>query len=492
MTKERQTQIMKPIKVLSLVLLALLLLIPAASAEIYTLIDEDLEFGGGLTFEGFSSYLPVFDDEVGEPVEIGICYEIYYDSYSIAESLGLTSPSELDGAHWSWGPYSGTVEYTGYNAGLEFDGFPDDVYTTVYGTSNINLKGWDYSEFDDSYEPEVYYAISYEDLFLAGLVPFVIGVVPESGVAGVITYTPDFYTEPFLITVPSGVTQHVTVTYDDETTDYTVTFDETTFDRDISVTGYLFGLFSIHSTGIGWKLHSDAVSYTVPARFLTFDLDYTAEVVYNGDRKSVSWNLDSLPETVTPPEPDPPYPDPDPELTDDPDLFDANSPFPKPSYNPSGLPNKIPTSLKEFIGLNLTEIRDKFKESTPFYSNAFDFIASAIETLFGFFLSLIVGTIGLLIGFLTDPLTDVYDFIVWTSSVVFSFMDFLIIPNHIMSVLADFVPVQIVNLALAALGFDILLNVLSIAIPDLITAYKSTVRTYYYKVDHGTKKGGKK
>ena len=47
MKKETQTQIMKPIKVFSLVLLALLLLVPAASAETYTLIDEDMVFGGG-------------------------------------------------------------------------------------------------------------------------------------------------------------------------------------------------------------------------------------------------------------------------------------------------------------------------------------------------------------------------------------------------------------------------------------------------------------
>lgn len=491
MTKEKQIQIMKPIKVLSLVLLALLLLVPAASAETYTLIDEDLVFSsdGDDVFEGVAGYIPLEDPDVVESENYVLLDVIFSSEYFEERDIDI---SIYDGGTWSFGGRSGLIEIQPdgsiYLEGLNPNGFE---YRTFYASDMLTFEGWfcPSSEYYDEqwvYTPEEYARYGC-GLYIC---PWVKDV--SWGVNYVITGLDGFEPGPVTLTPAGESIQHVTVTYDDETSDYTVIFDETTFDRDISVTGYLFGVFPIHFTGIGWRLHSDAVSYTVPARFFVFDLYYTAEVVYNGDRKSVSWNLDSLPETVTPPEPDPPFPDPDPGLPDDPDTFDPTTPFPTPPYNPSGLPDKIPTSLKELIGFDLTEIKDRFKESTPFYSNAFDFIASAIEAVFDFLFVLIAGTLGVLIGFLSDPLTEIYNFIVWTSSVVFSFMDFLIIPNHIMSFLADFVPVEIVNLALAALGLDILLNVLSIAIPDFITAYKSTVRTYYHKVDHGIQKGGKK
>ena len=504
MKKETQTQIMKPITVLSLVLLALLLLVPAASAETYTIIDEDMVFGGGGGSSGSGGglgsvsvpeyFFPKLDISSWEPltntnekpIEISITSE---DSKYIIDS---------DSGDFFWVDCGGL-----YQNGLKLErdsenpnkGIVIPVNSSYYrlggglagGNSNIPPG------FTDSYYGErVYLANEAVKEFAISLSL----AFPGCTVCVQGPFNSPMYWYLYMVvdeTTPSSI-QHVTVTYDDQSENYQVYVDTSDESVDVWVRGYVFGWLPVWTFGSNAFPPSTHFEWlTCPVRFLFWDVDWEVEVEWNGESKFIYWNLDTPPiDGGTIPEPDPPFPDPDPELPDDPDTFDPTTPFPTPSYNPSGLPNKIPTSLKEIIGFNLTEVKDRFKESTPFYSNAFDFVASAIEALFDFLFGLIAGTLGILIGFLSDPLTETYNFIVWTSSVVFSFMDFLIIPNHIMSFLADFVPVEIVNLALTALGLDILLNVLSIAIPDLITAYKSTVHTYYHKVDHGIQKGGKK
>ena len=460
---------MKPLKVFSLVLLALLLLVPAVSAETYTLIDEDLVFGDSGTSSGLTLQFSLLSETVdvtlnsdrtlldGSILPSGTRVSTYYyaafDNYVVVGSNSYPISSFLGNNRDLLIDVSSTI-------------FPGG-YVSFGKGDNRYFNAWVYYPYDSSGNPpspSVPSSFVVENYW-----------VPSSGSS-------------------SGVTQHVTVTYDDQSENYQVYVDTSDESVDVWVRGYVFGWLPVWTFGSNAFPPSTHFEWlTCPVRFLFWDVDWEVEVECNGESKFVYWNLDTPPiDGGTIPEPDPPFPDPDPGLPDDPDPFNPTTPFPTPSYNPSGLPNKIPTSLKEIIGFNLTEIKDRFKESTPFYSNAFDFVASAIEALFDFLFGLIAGTLGILIGFLSEPLTDIYNFIVWTSSVVFSFMDFLIIPNHIMSFLADFVPVEIVNLALAALGLDILLNVLSIAIPDLITAYKSTVRTYYHKVDHGIQKGGKK
>lgn len=562
MTKERQTQIMKPIKVLSLVLLALLLLVPAASAETYTIIDEDMVFGGGSGTSGGVQNVEEGSDIFGSDSEIyGLLSSFVRLSYvgdSVWTSYSLASPLNADSAY-DLSPQvssSGAVidtRISGYILGSDTEDFrkyksgatgyfvPKTSYYPVltssgsYTSQRYSLCSAVYYQggevvFDKSSALElldskigsltsqlrvefgfdtgstssdVYYgavdslshaiARYFSETYLGSYVAVSYygsnsdgkGYYDSSSVDVIITVVG--LDSP----VSESATQHVTVTYDDQSENYQVYVDTSDESVDVWVRGYVFGWLPVWTFGSNSFPPSTHFEWlTCPVRLFFWDVDWEVEVECNGESKFIYWNLDSLPIIVPPP--DPPFPDPDPELPDDPDPFDPTNPFPTPSYNPSGLPNKIPTSLKEIIGFNLTEIKDRFKESTPFYSNAFDFVASAIEALFDFLFGLIGVTLGVLIGFLSEPLTEIYNFIVWTSSVVFSFMDFLIIPNHIMSFLADFVPVEIVNLALAALGLDILLNVLSIAIPDLITAYKSTVRTYYHKVDHGIQKGGKK
>ena len=464
---------MKPLKVLLLVLLALLLLVPAASAETYTLVDEDLVFGGGSggIVDAYTySYYNGEGKASGPITLVGSSY-VLSTSYGDFSGSGVYISGSLDSSYTD-------DPYNPYSVDLTSDEFYYHVYFLVAGPgkfADFVAEVVSYAKTLSSANPDI---------------PVILNIQCSSS-PQVLTASVYIYPIP---EISESAIQHVTVTYDDQSENYQVYVDTSDESVDVWVRGYVFGWLPVWTFGSNAFPPSTHFEWlTCPVRFLFWDVDWEVEVECNGESKFIYWSLDTPPiDGGTIPEPDPPFPDPDPGLPDDPDPFDPTIPFPTPSYNPSGLPNKIPTSLKEIIGFDLTEIKDRFKESIPFYSNAFDFVASAIEALFDFLFGLIAGTLGILIGFLSEPLTDIYNFIVWTSSVVFSFMDFLIIPNHIMSFLADFVPVEIVNLALAALGLDILLNVLSIAIPDLITAYKSTVRTYYHKVDHGIQKGGKK
>lgn len=543
MKKETQTQIMKPIKVLSLVLLALLLLVPAASAETYTIIDEDLKFGDDTpsysvgdsnVFLKYSNLITSLKDAYGNAVDPLFSSELVsfkntaYSSAGRVYGNGIstrsimyysdgeadsTSTKDITGYLYNYhkalsGGYSSvSIDSFIYYNGSELTGYTSTDYLPLESGLLGCSMYFKYASFTyGATSQTTANVISQYNRGLTFAKSLASYISSQEG-CYVFLYPNNYYDSSSVSAVDfnficyglsesssSSSTQHVTVTYDDQSENYQVYVDTSDESVDVWVRGYVFGWLPVWTFGSNAFPPSTHFEWlTCPVRFLFWDVDWEVEVECNGESKFIYWNLDTPPiDGGTIPEPDPPFPDPDPELPDDPDPFDPTTPFPTPSYNPSGLPNKIPTSLKEIIGFNLTEIKDRFKESTPFYSNAFDFVASAIEALFDFLFGLIGVTLGVLIGFLSEPLTEIYNFIVWTSSVVFSFMDFLIIPNHIMSFLVDFVPVEIVNLALAALGLDILLNVLSIAIPDLITAYKSTVRTYYHKVDHGIQKGGKK
>ena len=540
MTKEKQIQIMKPIKVLSLVLLALLLLVPAASAETYTLIDEDLDFGSvsefvpvgdeligtnllrnigfsGLSLPnmGVSYYVPAsvlkykpsttsfglylssngrsitcvnggdniavslfsadyvtsYSGFDGESIELRVPNVIYYNGEDVTSSFTHLDPIDLTSVVGSGIVAGAKLIYFYYNASL-----PGSGMGNIGGEGIDNVRK--YVSYLSSKLPDCYVIGGLSDVSYPRC-GFSVVVVPVGGT---------------LITKP--VLQHVTVTYDDQTSDYTVTFDETTFDRDISVTGYLLGVFPLHSTGIGWKLHSDAVSYTVPARFLTFDLDYTAEVVYNDDRKSVSWNLDSLPETVTPPEPDPPS---EPDLPDEPDPPDPTEPPEEPPnppwYDPSGGGGggggdggggsfngetfresfRLPDSVYDLLNFDIKQIRSDLLSEIPIFEDIATGVFDGADALYGILFGFIAGTL----VFIFEPVYGVLD---WVSGVVewfydlcFGFMDFLYIPNHILSYLIQFVPNEILNLAVLLFALDISVGLLSILIPDIKFVYNASL-----------------
>ena len=499
MTKERQTQIMKPIKVLSLVLLALLLLVPAASAETYTLIDETLYFGvpgpvgdvpklgdpnvfgsisgfeylktsglvsnyyRGEVITGYSS-TKGYNGDVSA-LRHGTLYN-YYTCYYVEDNgifssknagwlgpLGgyfyereIITPEKLSDAGYDISSYTSLVlrngEEVSYSKG---DYVPKDgslycgygyqlspKYSSSNPTDAQRAKGY-YDVFVNAYDIIYDYAsdisISYPEslVLLNGGVNYLNGYVEFSLYICPLTQQWGELSEE----------QHVTVTYDDQTSDYTVAFDETTFDRDISVTGYLLGVFPLHSTGIGWKLHSDAVSYTVPARFLTFDLDYTAEVVYNDDRKSVSWNLESLPETVTPPEPEPPS---EPDLPDEPDPPDPTEPPEEPPnppwYDPSGGGGggggdggggsfngetfresfQLPDSVYDLLNFDIKQIRSDLLSEIPIFEDIATGVFDGADALYGILFGFIAGTL----VFIFEPVYGVLD---WVSGVVEWFYD---------------------------------------------------------------------
>lgn len=498
MKKETQTQIMKPIKVLSLVLLALLLLVSAASAETYTLIDTDLTFGGSGNSGNISggSWTPSGNQVYGlvgtpgeYPLSDAVANTMYngFDSalFCIDTTITTSTGTYVDTNTGVWLGGERLLEYTEANQ-FPIADYAEDTPVFVVPYMRGKFQSESIQQGGASYSTDLDVITSFCDMIYS-VIQELSALYPNSYVLCTQILNNPGYRYIYVLEPAevSSSTQHVTVTYDDETTDYTVTLERNEELSSAAVVGNVLGFIPIvHNVDTS----SEDWSTTVSSRFLFFDLDYELRVELGEDKQSVTWNLDDLPAGATPP-PEDTYP----EITPpDTEPFDPTSPFPDIPFNPDILPEKVPTSVIDIIGFNKTEIKEDFKTNISFYDDSLDDFSSLVDGIFGTIFAFIALTLGFFLDPLSSVLTQIYDFISWLSGSFFSFLDFLVIPNHILSVLSGFIPSELVNLALVALGFDVLLNVFSIAIPDLISAYKSTIRTYFYKVDHGIKNGGKK
>ncbi|MBQ4134032.1 MAG: hypothetical protein IJD66_00805 [Methanocorpusculum sp.] len=474
MTKERQTQIMKPLKVLSLVLLALLLLVPAASAETYTLIDEDLVFGGG---SGGSIVNP------SKYLYRSVSYTAD-ESFVLGDFFPFSQTFGSDQLGWY-------VDFD--NPGVLLNGVVQSQFTSDSPDSPIVNSGDKYhvitlglfqSGFTGTASDWSSY-VSYIESYLVSLSvscpdSYVLcsGIQGSTSICNIYVYP---YPEPSLSEI-----QHVTVTYSDESERYTVTLERNGVESDaiISMTFFDFLTFNKYA-----QRSSEDWTVTLSPYFLWFEVDYELRVNLDGQTDSVSWNLDTLPITVPPP--DPPLPEEPPEEPDEP--FKPDDPFPELDPPPPNiLPERIPTSIKDLIGFSKEEILASFAAGIPFYSDALYFAAD----LFDFIFENVLGIVVVALGFFFDPIYQMfnylYDVVTWILTSVISFGQYFEIPNHILSRLVQTLPNSIVNFALVVFGFDILLNIVSVAVSDLITAYRSTVYTYYHKVEHSEPKGGKK
>ena len=494
-TTENQPKNMKPLKVLSLVLLALLLLVPAASAETYTIIDTDLVFSGGGddVFEGVAGYIPLEDPSVFESENYVILDWAFSPEYFEERGIDI---SIYDGGTWSFGGRSGLITIQP-DGSIYLDGLnPNDLeYRTFYASDMFSFEGW-YCPSSDYYDEQWVYTPEDYAYYVCGLYiyPLVSGVSWDANY--VITGLEGFEPGPVTLTPAGQLTQHVTVTYSDESEKYTVTLERNGIESSASIGATALGFLPLKdfvAFGQGVQTSSEDWTFTLPTHFLLFGVDYTFYVTIDGQTQSVSWGSSSLPESPPGTGSDPPgVPD-----NPNPEPYDPASPFPSISVGFSGiLPQSIPTSLKDLFGFSKTEHKETISSELSIYKEPYLAFTALVDVPFDllfYFITVLFGVVTVGVPYILEFLNEV---IVWIGNSFFSFFDFLVIPNYILSVLVGFLPPEIVNLALLAFGFDILLNVFSILIPDVISTYKSSVHTYSLVLEsekHKSKsKGGKK
>lgn len=480
-TTENQPKNMKPLKVLSLVLLALLLLVPAASAETYTLIDEDLEFGGSVSGGSIvppSQYLLQSGSiEVTRDTNVGVFYSYTYEGSYYGEPgvLTWTVSSAFPGV------YLDGVRLDEYTYEEPFEAFVQtgDKYGRI-------LLGLFQTGGTGTYEEWSAYLS-----FIEGYLISLSKSCPNSYVLcnGVQSSTSacNIYVVPY--PEPSeGVTQHVTVTYTEESENYQIYVDTSDESVDVWVHGYVFGWFPVYtfsSNSFPPSTHFEWLD--LPFRFLFWNVDWEVKVECGGESKVLKWNQDSLPIDVTPPDPDPPR---EPDLPDEPDPPDPTKPPEEPpnppGYNPPGSGGgggsfdgqsfrelfTIPDSLHDLLNFDIKQIRSDLLADIPIYNDIAEGFFTALDTVRSF----IFGSVIFVIVSMLTPVTLVLDwfatFVEWFYNLCFSFMSFVYIPTHILEYLVLFIPNEILNLALFLFALDIVVGVISILVPDIQYSYR--------------------
>ena len=295
MKKETQTQIMKPIKVFSLVLLALLLLVPAASAETYTLIDEDLVFGGGSGSGGGI-------DSVEIP-EYFFPHGLQLRVHESETSLVITTDSsELEYIIDSTTGESFIIDCFGTYLNGEKVVNPDSPYYTqeilpgqsFYYAAGRLLAGNDNvpPDYQDSYYGERVYHANNAVREVAISLSLAYPDCPVCVVGPINTPLFWYLYMPVGESVPA-LTQHVTVTYDDQSENYQVYVDTSDESVDVWVHGYLFGWFPVYTLSSNSFPPSTHFEWlTLPVQWMLWNIDWEVKVEFDGESQVLKWNQD--------------------------------------------------------------------------------------------------------------------------------------------------------------------------------------------------------
>ena len=325
MRKERQTLIIQPLKVLSLVLLALLLLVPAASAETYTIIDEDLKFGDytpsysvgdSNVFLKYSNLITSLKNAYGNSVKPLFSSEVVsfkntvYSSPGRISGYGITTRSMM---YYSDGEFDSSRDVTGflYNYHKSLSG----AYSSISIDSFIYYKGSELTGYTYAdYLPLEsgllgcsmyfeYHSYTYGETsqitadiiseynkgltFAKSLASYIssqegcyVFLYPNNHYDSSAVYDVDFNFICYGLSESSSssASQHVTVTYDKDSDTYDVSLKRNGEPLYLSIKGKAFGWLPIYTYTTVQDESLDLSLSGLPSRFFGFDLSYHAEV----------------------------------------------------------------------------------------------------------------------------------------------------------------------------------------------------------------------